>query len=221
MEVHGLTAGEKGGPPLLCYHRPVPDWSYRTLLRPALMALGPARAQAVAVRTLSALGGSPLGLALIDFMGHMRVDPRLATAIGPVSTTGPVGLSGLIDPEGRAAPALSRFGFGFVEVGPVAHGERVEPPAYRIDRTAQALYAGARAGTIDPETCAVRLAEGEALRAACWVRLAAEEPASCARAVHAVRAHAGAFVVDVADADRVDAVVARLAAVVVGACREG
>ena len=66
----------------------MPDWSYRTLLRPALLGLGPERAQRVAVRTLSILGSHPFGLALIDFMGHMRVDPRLEVALNKAAAEG-------------------------------------------------------------------------------------------------------------------------------------
>ena len=200
----------------------MPDWSYRTLLRPALLGLGPERAQRVAVRTLSILGSHPFGLALIDFMGHMRVDPRLEVALNSVRTAGPVGLTGFIDPAGLAAPALSRFGAAFVEVGPVAHGQRAAEPAYRIDRAAQTLRAGACEGAVDADALAARLGGGPALRAPCWVRLAADDPAACARAVHPLRAHAAAFIVDAADPDDAeDAIRARIAAIAEAAGRDG
>ena len=60
----------------------MPDWSYRTFLRPLLLSLGAERARRLATGTLSMLGRMPLGPAVIDFMGHMRADERLRTRVG-------------------------------------------------------------------------------------------------------------------------------------------
>ena len=94
----------------------MPDWSYRTFLRPVLLARGEERGRRAAVRALRALSRLPLGRQLIDFMGHMRADPRLHTALGDATLPGPVILGAGIDPKGEAIGALERFGVGMVEI---------------------------------------------------------------------------------------------------------
>ncbi|HEX2060733.1 MAG TPA: hypothetical protein VHK90_08325, partial [Thermoanaerobaculia bacterium] len=97
----------------------MPDWSYRTFLRPLLGALGAERGRRVAVRALRRIGRTRGGGALIDFLGHMRADERLRVRVGGVELAGPVVLGATLDPRGEALAALSRFGVGLVEVGPV------------------------------------------------------------------------------------------------------
>src|SRR5262249_42543449 len=67
----------------------------------------------------------PLGPALIDFLGHMRPDPRLQRSFLDVRFPTAVGLGPWLDAEAGALPALARFGFGFLEVGPIT----IEPAA--------------------------------------------------------------------------------------------
>ncbi len=105
----------------------MPDWSYRTFLRPLLLKLPPERARRLAVGTLALLGRSALGRAAIDFLGHMRADPRIAKVIGGRSFPGPVGIGAMLDPSGAALGAVARFGCGFVEIGPIA--EEASPGA--------------------------------------------------------------------------------------------
>ena len=101
----------------------MPDWSYRTVLRPLLFQLPPETARSLSLGTIGVLGQSPIGRALIDFMGHMRADPRLETRVlGRIIPT-VVGLGAGLDPDAIATQGLARFGFGFLELGPVT----VEP----------------------------------------------------------------------------------------------
>jgi dihydroorotate dehydrogenase len=97
----------------------MPDWSYRTVFRPLLFQLPPAAARHLCLKVMGALGRSPVGPFVIDFLGHMRPDPRLARTIQGVEFPTVVGLACGIDVEATAIPALARFGFGFLEVGPV------------------------------------------------------------------------------------------------------
>ena len=60
----------------------MPDWSYRTLLRPIMLGMGPERARRLAVFTLGTLSRHPLGLKAIDFLGHMRPNETLAVRAG-------------------------------------------------------------------------------------------------------------------------------------------
>jgi hypothetical protein len=64
---------------------------------------------------MGALGSNRVGRALIDFMGHMHADPQLTVRVGKTTFASPVGLGWRVDPEGRAARALLRFGVGCIE----------------------------------------------------------------------------------------------------------
>jgi dihydroorotate dehydrogenase len=97
----------------------MPDWSYRTLLQPLLFRLSPEAARDLSLRTIGALGRSRLGSAVIDFLGHMRADRRLERRILGRTFPTAVGLGTGLDPHAVATPGLARFGFGFLELGPV------------------------------------------------------------------------------------------------------
>ena len=97
----------------------MPDWSYRTLFRPLLFRLPPSTARDLCLNVMGTLAGSPVGRFVIDFLGHMRPDQRLARTFQGLEFPSPVGLGCGIDIEAVAVPALARFGFGFIEVGPV------------------------------------------------------------------------------------------------------
>jgi dihydroorotate dehydrogenase len=103
------------------YADPVPDWFYRTLARPLLFRMPVERAQSLACGLLGRVGRLPLGAggAVIDFLGHMRPDPRLAVSAMGREWIGSVGLGLKLDGGGLAARAWPRFGVSFVEYGPV------------------------------------------------------------------------------------------------------
>jgi dihydroorotate dehydrogenase len=103
----------------------MPDWFYRTVSRPLLFRLPAAAARDFTLGFLGRLARLPLGPAVIDFLGHMGPDPRLRrTALGAAFPSA-VGLGPWLDARAAALPALARFGFGFLEVGPVT----LEPAA--------------------------------------------------------------------------------------------
>ena len=101
----------------------MPDWSYRTVLKPILFRLPPETARALSLGTIGALGRSRLGSAVIDFLGHMRADPRLRLRILGREFPTAIGLGAGLDAEAVATAGLARFGLGFLELGPVT----VEP----------------------------------------------------------------------------------------------
>ena len=98
----------------------MPDWFYRTVTRPLLFKLPAVQARDFALGFMGRLARLPLGPAAIDFLGHMRADPRLRQSFLDIDFPTAVGLGSGLDAEARALPALARFGFGFLEVGPVA-----------------------------------------------------------------------------------------------------
>jgi len=97
----------------------MPDWSYRTVFRPIFFRMPPARARDLAFGVVGTLGRSPIGPAAIDFLGHMRPAKRLARRVGGIDCPTALGLGAGVDPEGLMVAAFARFGFGFLEVGPL------------------------------------------------------------------------------------------------------
>lgn len=178
----------------------MPDWSYRTVLRPMLLALGAERSRRLATATLGTLGRTSLGLRAIDFLGHMRADPRLATRAGALQLPGPIALGALLDPSGEALAGFARFGVGMIEVGPVVEQARPSTvPQWRIDleqRTVDAAHDVA-AGVDEVE----RNLERAGPRVPVCVRIGAQDGVAVRRIVARLQPYAALFVVDPANVD--------------------
>ncbi len=97
----------------------MPDWFYRTISQPILFRLPPAVGRDFALGLLGAIARAPLGTYVVDVLGHMLPDARLARAVSHVQMASPVGLGLGLDMRATATQALSRFGVGLIEVGPV------------------------------------------------------------------------------------------------------
>src|SRR5262249_17040966 len=118
-KVVALGREGEGAPRVTIRGLAMPDGSYRAVLRPLLFRFPPETARDLSLGTIGALGRSGIGSAVIDFLGHMRADPRLETSLlGRVFPTA-VGLGAGLDPDAVATPGLARFGLGFIELGPV------------------------------------------------------------------------------------------------------
>ena len=100
----------------------MPDWFYRTVAQRALFVLPDTTGRAVALGVIGALGRSAAGGAIIDFMGHMAPDPRLAVQVAGQEFSSPMVLGWRVDPGLRATRGLARFGAGAIEV--LAEGGR-------------------------------------------------------------------------------------------------
>lgn len=137
----------------------MPDWFYRTVTRPVLFRLPAVQARDFALGFMARLARLPFGPATIDFLGHMRADPRLRKSFLGIDFPTAVGLGPGLDARAVALPALARFGFGFLEVGPVtvegAAGAR--PIERRADQ--QAVWSPEPAESLSLEAAAPRLAE--------------------------------------------------------------
>jgi dihydroorotate dehydrogenase len=107
----------------------MPDWSYRTVFRPLLFRLPFPVARDLCLGFIGTLARLPLGSAVIDFLGHMRPDPRLSTSLAGLELPSPIVLGPWLDTRLSATTALARFGFGLVEVGPVALTADGDPQA--------------------------------------------------------------------------------------------
>ena len=186
----------------------MPDWSYRTFLRPLLLSLGAERARRLATATLRALSRIPGGPRAIDFLGHMRADERLRTRLADCELAGPIALGALIDPAGEAIGAFARFGTGMIEVGPVAERGNDVAPQWRVDLTARTVASKSAQRLVGLEEVARNLERVPAGVAVC-VRIAEENLQGIARIVARLEGRASFFSIDAADAATVRA---RLAA---------
>lgn len=98
----------------------MPDWSYRTLLKPLLFSMSAEAGRDLALGAMGRLSRLPFGPTIIDSFGHMRPDARLRTRLQQLTIDGPVGIGHLVDPHGVATAAMTHFGVGLMEVGPIA-----------------------------------------------------------------------------------------------------
>ena len=155
----------------------MPDWSYRTVLRPLLFPLPVELARIATLGFMGTLARLPLGSVVIDFLGHMRPDVRLATRLGELKFSSPVGLGPHLDTKLMATAALARFGVGFVEVGPVAMN--VAAPTVAIIRHPQdgAFSFADGATSIDVATAEACLRRAQPLPVPAIVRLAGKTSA--------------------------------------------
>ncbi|MFP3389585.1 dihydroorotate dehydrogenase [Brevibacillus sp. SIMBA_040] len=97
----------------------MPDWSYQTLFRPLLFLLPAKQARSLTLSSIGMLGKIPGGSLIIEIMGHMKPPASLSRPLAKLSLTSPVGLGAGLDTDLKATEALSRFGFGYIEIGPV------------------------------------------------------------------------------------------------------
>lgn len=97
----------------------MPDWSYQTVFRPILFRIPFETARDLSLGFLGGLARLPGGGAVISLFGHMKPDARLCRDFAGLTIVSPVGLGAGIDTRNVAIPALARFGFGLLEVGPL------------------------------------------------------------------------------------------------------
>jgi dihydroorotate dehydrogenase len=107
----------------------MPDWSYQTLLRPVLFALRPETGRDLALGAMGRLARFPGGARVIQLLGHMTPDERLASTRQGIRFASPVGIGCLVDPHLHAARAFAEFGLGFLEIGPVRVADAPPPGA--------------------------------------------------------------------------------------------
>src|SRR5215216_5529392 len=178
----------------------MPDWFYRTVTRPAFFRLPAERARDFALGFMGRLARLPLGPAAIDFLGHMRADPRLRRSFLGLDFPTSLGLGPELDAEAVALPALARFGFGFLDVGPVTvtGSAGARPIARDADR--EAIRIPDPPHSLSLAAAAPRIAEASRTGLPVIVRLtstagatpeqAAEE---CGRMIQELAPHAGLF----------------------------
>src|SRR5215216_6607123 len=135
----------------------MPDWFYRTVSQPILFRLPAPRARDFALGFIGRLARLPLGPFFIDFLGHMRADPRLRRSFLDTEFPTAVGLGPWLDTRLVATEALSRFGVGFIEVGPVSLEGSTSDAHLKRHTDQQALWIGSDAGSVSLADCNRRL----------------------------------------------------------------
>lgn len=97
----------------------MPDWSYHPLFKPFLFRLPAPEARDTILRAVSVLGAMPGGTTVLDFMGHMKPSPEIGFEHDQFRFPSRVGLGCGLARDRAAVTAFERFGFGFIEAGPV------------------------------------------------------------------------------------------------------
>ncbi len=174
----------------------MPDWFYRTVSQPALFRLPAKTGRDLALGFMGSLSRFPMGLAVIDFLGHMRPDARLRRTFLGIDFPATVGLGPWLDGRVVALPALARFGFGFLEVGPVTVAGGTSRPALERRLNQEAIWLSEPPESISLATAIPRLAELGRARLPIMVRMgvtpgstAAQAAAECQHLIRELAAH--------------------------------
>lgn len=178
----------------------MPDWFYRTVTRPVFFRMPAERARDFALGFMGRLARLPLGPAAIDFLGHMRADPRLRRSFLGVDFPTSIGLGPGLDTNAVALPALARFGFGFLDVGPVTvMGSAGARPIARCEEW-EAIRIPDPPYSLSLAAAAPRIAEASRTGLPVLVRLACTSGSSpgqaaseCGRMIRELAPHAALF----------------------------
>ncbi|CAG7645152.1 hypothetical protein ACFQI7_25330 [Paenibacillus allorhizosphaerae] len=117
----------------------MPDWSYQTVFRPVLFRLPSETARDFTLQAMGLISRMPGGTFLIRTLGHMESSPILESELAGIQIPYPVGLSGTLDSQGTANKAMSPFGFGFIEIGPITPEEIVAHRRIRREPEAEVI----------------------------------------------------------------------------------
>lgn len=135
----------------------MPDWSYQTIFRPAILRLGPVAGRTLALGAIGLLSRLPLGRRVIQLLGHMRPDAALSFDKNGFRASAPVGLGCRLDPQLLALSAFAEFGFGYLEIGPIV----AEPPrkagSIDWDAASEIMRLEAPSAALTPSTARKRL----------------------------------------------------------------
>jgi hypothetical protein len=171
----------------------MPDWFYRTVTQPLLFRLPAEPARDFALGFMARLARLPFGPAAIDFLGHMRADPRLRQSFLGIDFPTALGLGPGLDAKAAALPALARFGFGFLDVGAVTvHGGDGGRPIERRE-SREAVWSPDPPGSLSLAAVAPRLAEAARQGLPILVRLGEPSAEDCGRIVRELAPHVHLF----------------------------
>jgi dihydroorotate dehydrogenase len=176
----------------------MPDWTYRTLIRPVLFRLPAATARQWSLAALARLARMPAGPCVVEFFGHMQADPRLAVRVAGAAFPTAIGIGADLDPCGVAVGALSRFGVGFIEVGPVGETDGTVESGLAI--AGESLRQTESVACVSAEELIPRLRPIAELGVPILCRLSGKAGASLRNTVEQLLPHVTGFVLTMTDA---------------------
>lgn len=97
----------------------MPDWFYHIFYKPLLFRFPAKIARDISMAAIGIFCSQPFVRTLIDLVCQMGVAPQLRRPIFGIEFNSPIGLGVGLDVHNWGLNALSTFGFGFVEIGPV------------------------------------------------------------------------------------------------------
>ena len=169
----------------------MPDWFYRTLSQPLLFALPPKKSRDLALGLIGGIARLPGGKYVIDILGHMVPDARLILHRAGLTFWTPVGFGLGLDMNATATKALTRFGVGLIEVGPVGLTTHSLTALSRNPATQSLAWHGThRLAAID---VAARLPKRRDRRVVTMARLQPDHINEIESLVHSLRSKVSAF----------------------------
>lgn len=177
----------------------MPDWTYQTLFKPTLAEFGFDRGRALALGAMGRLAALPGGRWVIQLMGHMHPDERLAVERAEATFATRVGLGGGLDSQLVATRAFAEFGFGYLEVGPIVANPTVgESSTSVVDFQAETIELGSSAKLLTASEAAAKLQRHGSLPLPIFARLETDSPAVAKQMIDALDSHVEGYVLPAA-----------------------
>ncbi len=181
----------------------MPDWTYQTVFGPLLFRLGPRAGRNVALGCMGFLARLPLGSRVIQLMGHMSPDSRLAIERNAVRFPSRVGLSCALDPHLTATPAFAEFGFGFIEIGPIVARPETAAGKMHLDLANETIVIESPHESLTPIAARQRLEHDGPFRLPVFARIEPESPEEAREMIDVLGSFVAGFIVPI---ERLDAV---------------
>lgn len=175
----------------------MPDWTYQTLFKSPLAKLGFDRGTALALGAMGRLASIPGGKKLIQWMGHMHPDPRLARELKGIHFTAPVGLGCGIDSQMLASRAFAEFGVGYLEVGPLVDDRCGESAPTEVDFAAETITYPSPAKFLSVAEAVRKLESSGPLPLPIFARLDVTSPDSALEMIHQIQQYVDGYLVPV------------------------
>jgi dihydroorotate dehydrogenase len=171
----------------------MPDWSYQNLFMPILFRLPAARARDLTLGTMGKLARSRFGQHMIEFMGHMRPAQAAEITFLGLKCQSRVVLGAGLDVHMLGANALSRFGVGVIEFGPISLAGAGDLDAVERDVKTQTISYSLHAN-LDLTTALQRMSQGNNSQVRFIARVAWDDDvAKQCRVVTGLTEHVDAF----------------------------
>ena len=175
----------------------MPDWTFQTVFRPLLFRLGAQTGRRVALGSMGRLSRLPLGRRVIQLLGHMQPDSRLAVERKGFHFPAAVGLGCVLDSDLAATGAFSEFGFGFLEIGPIAANPATNIGAIRLEPATESVRFERPLAALTPIAACDRLQQNGPFQQPVFARIEPSSPEEARQMVDLLGESVAGFVVPV------------------------